>query len=51
VTPLRPFRAAAYGKEVARARGIASKCTARNGAKLLPYIHICRRRDLQHSLD
>ncbi|MFM9700417.1 alpha/beta hydrolase [Streptomyces europaeiscabiei] len=39
LTPLRPFRPAAHSKEVARARGIASKCTARNGANLLPYIN------------
>ncbi|MEW2395489.1 alpha/beta hydrolase [Streptomyces sp. NPDC046862] len=37
--PYRPYRAATFTKDTARARDIAAKCTARNGSRLLPYIN------------
>ncbi|QOV33141.1 alpha/beta fold hydrolase [Streptomyces ferrugineus] len=37
--PYRPYRAATFAKETARARDIAAKCTTRNGSRLLPHIN------------
>ncbi|MER7408493.1 alpha/beta hydrolase [Streptomyces sp. NPDC000070] len=39
LNPYRPYRAATFAKDTARARDIAAKCTARNGSRLLPYIN------------
>ncbi|MFF3846492.1 alpha/beta hydrolase [Streptomyces sp. NPDC002328] len=37
--PYRPYRDVTFGKDTARARDIAAKCTTRNGSRLLPYIN------------